>query len=702
MQRKAQRSVLSRGLFWRVGLLSAVAILGLMLGFIFSVAGALEGIEIELDNTVGALAESMDDFLRGIENDLRATSDVLAATVSPETVLRRALERREMVYSLRMISLDGTIQEARVRVGRPEDIGERVETQPWLVDFESGRLYVSPVTLDVYQLPFIEIALPVTNESGEVQAALVAKVYLTALWDDLAGTRVGQGGYAYLADLGGRLLAHREGTPLASEIMVRDQIDMRLEDLIADFQLYNGVSQGAVVGVGAALKNAPWVVVVELPLEELATGTLSVISIILVVLLVSVILIYAIVLYIQRQIRTPLHVLRESAETLSRGDLDYQVDLPVENELGEVANAFNVMTEDLRGLVTNLEQRVDERTRDLEVVSELGRLISTQREPEQLLSYAVDTIQRFTGFYHVQIFLLDEDEHYAVLRASTGEAGRLLLEAGHRLAVGSESVIGRVTASGSAVVALDTEDAAFIHRPNPLLPDTHSEMALPLQLGGRIIGALDVQSQAVNAFDEEDIHVFQTLADQLASAIANALQVQRLEERLQRAEQLNRVLMGEAYGEVVRLRRTGTLGYTTQGTGIQDDQTWNDMLLRAVSEGLVVEPDGQGRYRLAVPIKTREGAVVGAFEFEIEGAEWHEDVPEMAQSLMDRFTMSLETARLFERAQRLASREQQVNVVTARLQEETEMEDVLLVAAEEIRQALGAHRTAIRLDLRSV
>ncbi|MBN1976275.1 MAG: PAS domain S-box protein [Anaerolineae bacterium] len=189
-----------------------------------------------------------------------------------------------------------------------------------------------------------------------------------------------------------------------------------------------------------------------------------------------------------------------------------------------------------------LEQRVTERTRDLErrtaqlqVAAEVARDATTAHDLNDLLNSAVELIRGRFGFYHAGIFLIDRAGKYAVLRAATGEAGRQMLEHGHKLKVGEIGIVGYVTGSGQPRISLDV-DADAAHFVNPFLPETRSEMALPLKVGGRTIGALDVQSVHEAAFGDDDVAALQIMADQLAVAIERTrlfAQAQAaLEERL--------------------------------------------------------------------------------------------------------------------------------------------------------------------------
>lgn len=166
-------------------------------------------------------------------------------------------------------------------------------------------------------------------------------------------------------------------------------------------------------------------------------------------------------------------------------------------------------------------QELSQRAEQLQTAAEIARDTSGTLELDQLLNRVVNLVRDRFGFYHSSIFLIDEESQYAVVRESTGEAGEAMKRAGHKLAVGSQSIIGYVTHHGEPLVINDVSQSD-IHRPNPLLPETKSELGIPLKIGDQVIGALDVQSTQKNAFSTDDISVLQLLADQIAVAISNA------------------------------------------------------------------------------------------------------------------------------------------------------------------------------------
>jgi GAF domain-containing protein len=220
----------------------------------------------------------------------------------------------------------------------------------------------------------------------------------------------------------------------------------------------------------------------------------------------------------------------------------------------------------IQALVPQLAQALDSarlfdetqrRAVQLRAAAEVARDATAILDVNQLLDETVHLISEQFGFYHAGVFLLDERGEYAVLQAASSEGGGRMLERGHKLQVGKVGIVGYVSDTGEPRIALDVdEDAA--HFASSDLPDTRSEMALPLKVRGRVIGVLDVQSTQEAAFSEDDVAVLQTLADQLATAIENA----RLFEQAQRRVRRER-LIREITAKVVSSTNLDTVLKTT-------------------------------------------------------------------------------------------------------------------------------------------
>ncbi|HXV98505.1 MAG TPA: response regulator, partial [Anaerolineae bacterium] len=208
-------------------------------------------------------------------------------------------------------------------------------------------------------------------------------------------------------------------------------------------------------------------------------------------------------------------------------------------------NLARAMADQLSIILQNrrLLEETKRRAVQLQTSSDVGRVATSILEQEAMLSQAVELIRERFGFYHVQIFLVDEAKQFAVLYKSTGETGRKLLAANHKLAIGSQSVIGQVTYQRKSVVVRDTDtaDPGTLHQRNEFLPDARAELATPLLVGETLIGALDVQSTLPNAFTAEDIAVLETLAAQLAIAIQNARAFTEQQETAERLKEIDKL-----------------------------------------------------------------------------------------------------------------------------------------------------------------
>lgn len=281
-------------------------------------------------------------------------------------------------------------------------------------------------------------------------------------------------------------------------------------------------------------------IVTEVPRAEVFTGLGSLAPFTVGLVVFAAMLCFVIVLITTDRMLRPLGRLTEFADRISRGELDHRVPETRNDEIGALSSSFNRMAGDLSGLYGSLEARVEERTRQVRTAAEVARAVTSTPNLDDLLRRAVDLIRDRFGYYHVTIFLLDDAGTNAVVRESTGEVGQLLKARAHSLPVGSPSVIGWVTANNQGRIATDIGLDPF-HLKNELLPETRSEAAVPLQVAGRVLGALDVQSKEPNALSPEALEVLQALADQLSTAIQNARLAQDSAVAAERARLLTAV-----------------------------------------------------------------------------------------------------------------------------------------------------------------
>lgn len=359
---------------------------------------------------------------------------------------------------------------------------------------------------------------------------------------------------------------------------------------------------------------------------------------------------------------------------------------------------------------TNTTQRAAEaagrNTNLLRAAAETGQDLSKLLKLDEILSQSVEFIRERFGFYHVQIFLVDARGENAVLAASTGTVGQKLFQRQHTLAVGSRSVIGSVSSIGKSVIARDTDP---VYYRNELLPNTRSELALPIFDGDKIIGVLDVQSRRYDVFDEEVTQALQALSNQLGTSIRNSRlfdeqekntrETKRLfleaETNLREIQRLNQQLTRQGWSDYLGQRGQSS-GVTIKENEMLAGGEWSESLVKASQTRQPVRQAHGEQSVMAVPVMLGS-EVIGAIEVETGDRKADAEAMEIMQAVAQRLAISLDKARLFEESQEATSREQRINEIVARYQTVGNVDDLLRITLEELTQTLGAKRSAIRL-----
>ena len=365
---------------------------------------------------------------------------------------------------------------------------------------------------------------------------------------------------------------------------------------------------------------------------------------------------------------------------------------------------------ELKALQGSLEQRIAERTveledanqrnekraRQFEAIAQVARATTTNESLDSLLPRLTAVISEQFGFYHTGIFLLDEQRENAVLRAANSEGGKRMLARGHKLPVGQTGIVGYVSATGNARIALDVgADAAFFN--NPDLPNTRSEMALPLRAGDQIIGALDVQSIQPNAFQEQDIEVLSTLSDQVAIAIQNARSFETTQELLRDAQRISGSYLKESW-QVLQADELN-IGYrvSDRETVPLRKSSTSSQAKQALQEQQTIAQNGETA-TLAIPIRLRN-EVIGVMDIRMpEEYEWDEDDIDIAEAVAERLSLSLESSLLLKSTQRRAEIERITADITGRIGATTQFDLILRTAAEELSRALGGSDVVVQIQ----
>ncbi len=350
---------------------------------------------------------------------------------------------------------------------------------------------------------------------------------------------------------------------------------------------------------------------------------------------------------------------------------------------------------ELMSVQEKLEQRVEQRTQELlfanqnaqkrasqlQTIAEIARAVISIRDADKLMTLATQMISDRFGFYHVGIFLIDELNQYMILRASNSAGGLRMLQRGHRLKIGEEGIIGFIAQNQQARIALDVgADPAFFN--NADLPDTRSEVALPLISGEQIMGILDIQSIEVNAFTETDMFTLSILADQIAIAIQNARLYEQSQKALREAEMASQQSLGMAwkgYSESIQVR-----GYRYNGIRpepLKEPHQSND------------EDDA-----LLIPIQLR-GQTIGRLKLNPSNTsrQWSEDELAIIEATAERVALALEGARLLEEAQKRAARETFLSGIAAKLGASFQLDSILRDTVEELGQSLKGSTVSFQL-----
>ena len=326
-------------------------------------------------------------------------------------------------------------------------------------------------------------------------------------------------------------------------------------------------------------------------------------------------------------------------------------------------------------------QLLEKRTERLRTVAEVAHIAVSIPNFDRLLSTITQIISHQLGYYHVGIFLVNEQGEYAILRSANTDGGLKMLARGHRLVVGQEGVVGYVTRSGQPRIAVDAgSDTVF--RVNPDLPLTRSELALPLKVAEIVTGALDIQSTEPNAFTEDDISTLSILADQVAIAIQNA----RLFEQSQRALRDAEIASSQASGLAWK-------GYTerVQIKGYRYDGIRPEPLKESL-------PSSSENGALLLPLQLR-GQMIGRLQLKTSNAshQWTEDELAIVEATIERVALALEGARLLEDAQKRATRETFLSDIAAKLGTSFNLDSILRDTVEELGQTLKNSTVSFQL-----
>jgi len=621
-------------------------------------------------------------------------------TVLP--ALGQLMTKSGKFQELFLVNNDGTILVST----QPQDIGQKLPTQLFR---QQGSAQLAAATLAYYQ-PANEVDVFVTHlilnqYNGSTVGALAGRCNLQYL-QQLLPVPSTTNARLYLVNNDYSLLNDLTSGPAKTHVYTAG-VTQAITTGKNGFVLYDHLNIPE-VGVYHWIPALNIVLLAEIP-QAIAFSTLqTTITTNLIIDLISAAVAVLGALYTLQTLNIPLTKLASAASQVAAGDLSTRADVEQEDEIGTVAKAFNTMTAEVQNLVTNLEERVNERTkalearsRDLQTVAQIARDATLEQNSEDLLDRVAQLIRERFGYYHVGIFLIDESREYAVLRAAGGEAGKLMLANQHKLKVGQVGIVGFVAQRGEPRIALDV-GADAVHFRNPLLPYTRSEMALPIKTSERIIGVLDVQSDKVNAFDQDNISIMQILTDQLGVSIERTRLLQELKQSAAAMERSFQEYSGRAWRTYLQQTRT-VPGYRATAGGVEPISQASAESFAALSQGTtqVLHGDGENAAdTLVVPIRVH-GQTIGTLGLRYQGKEIPVETIRLVEEAANRLALALENARLVQDMRRLAMRERQINLISAQVSQSVDLETVLQNTIRELGNTLQVPKAFIQIGLLS-
>lgn len=400
---------------------------------------------------------------------------------------------------------------------------------------------------------------------------------------------------------------------------------------------------------------------------------------------------------------------------------------------------FTTIAGQVAGVIHNAHLLNESKRKALQVetAAEIARDISGSLDLDELLIKAVNLIRERFEFYHAAVFLRDIPGEFAVIREATGEAGAQMKRAGYKIGVGSKSIVGFVSGRGEALVVGDTSKDATYY-PNPLLPDTRAEAAIPLRVGERILGVLDVQSVKPFSFSEDDIRSLQILADQLAVAVVNTELFAETQEHLSQHRLLHHITTTAASGTTLEealesavnglqvtlggdrvailladrdkkmLEVKASIGYAEELHSVQVEvgkgiTGWvashrRPLRIRDVSEDpRYIQVSTNTRSELAVPLVYRN-ELLGVLNVESEQTDaYTENDEEMLGTLGGSLAAVIANARLLEQIRAQSEREHLIYEATSKIRRSTDIQSILMTTASEITRITGSRFTKIKL-----
>ncbi len=583
-----------------------------------------------------------------------------------------------------------------------ETEGEYHVTAPY---FTEGRLDL--YTQNIYPStktgnPTMTISTPILDRHDKVIGVLAAHLNMIKL-DEIILEQAGLGdsGETYLVDQYGNFVSEAK---FGKEDFPRGVHTTGIDTALSGKEgngLYLNYENIPVVGVYEWIDNREVALLAESSQEEAFADARNLSTTIFWTSFIASLIASFFTYFLTQKITKPILAIADTAKEIAAGNLEKRAPVLTKDEVGTLAQSFNEVTERTRNIINTLEERVIERTHILktrtsylEGAAEVSRAVGSMLNQDTLIIQIVELIKKRFNLYYVGLFLANEKDEWAILKAGTGEAGQKMLKRNHKLKIG-EGMIGWCIENEKARIALDVGDDATRFE-NPDLPKTRSEGALPLRSRGRVLGALTVQSTEESAFNKSIITTLQTMADQIAIALDNAELFAQSETALLAERKAYGQLSQKSWQEFTQNQAISRFIVNENGK-VKAVKTVDTSvnLAQAIEKGKLLENDN---LTVIIPIKNRDYILGGIKIRKNKGAKpWTEEELEIIEAISEQLSVTLESARLFDQTQRKAQREAVTSKITAKIGASIRMDAILQTTVKELGKALASPKVSFEL-----
>ena len=616
---------------------------------------------VDLAAMAGSVDQNESDLLKTIESTLANNEQIFGSTIAYEPYRFKP----DLYYWSPYYSRTPEGELRFTQLGNPEYNYFKWE---WYTLPKTQRIPVlSPPYFDEGggEIWMVTWSVPFFDAAGNVKGVATADIAFSQTQEIVRQIAVGDQGYAFLIDRQGTLMGIGDHGG-KYQIMVDSMLDAESQtqaaswtDLIAS--MVKGGSgfanttdpngQSVFVAYQPIGLDTGWSLGLAFPQTELFQPATQLRNT-LILFAVLIAMIFAVILYFFTQTITrplqelTLHTARFSQEQLEKGQAVLPIQIQTHDELEDLANSFNQMAKILATAFENLEEKVANRTHSLELAAEVGRLVSRVRALDVMLKETAEIIRSRFDLYYVQVYLTNPSQTALVLQSGTGTVGAELVGRGHYLPLDIGSINGRAAVEKRPIVISDTATSATF-RPNPLLPDTRSEMAVPLMLGEKVVGVLDLQSNKAGSLSQEILPAFEALAGQLAISIQNAgLLAETEQARAEVESQARRLVRANWKDYLDAIHKPEHTGFVFEG---------NKVIPLVEATGLQSPAEGNA---ISAPI-TITGEPLGSLVVEMGAEKQSVQNVELVNIVARQVAQQIENLRLLESAERYRSEAEQ-------------------------------------------